>query len=159
MLILLADGLRLLCALILQVSNISVEVANSFIKFRDVNILSAQFCTQLRKFLVFIVKLLYKSIKCTFEFFALECTFAELLTQFVNKFSVFLHSALDKANVVLNLFSLVAAFTIFNNRHSVFSLSYESETFLYLIEGSHHVIDFVVTLVNDFLERVILHLV
>ena len=65
-----------------------------------------------------------------------------------------LHTLLDVAYAHANLVALVNLLATLHERHGVLSLLYQAETFLNLVEGSHHIIDFIVFLLNNLLKGI-----
>ena len=65
--ILVADGLRLRCALALEVGHRRVKIVHRLVKFSDMNVLCVKFRTKLLKLLVFLIKLLDEVFHCLLQ--------------------------------------------------------------------------------------------
>ena len=73
-----------------------------------------------------------------------------MFTKFRNEFTVACHLLRDELNVFSDLVYFIGALSILGDGDTVLSLIYLSEALLYFVEGSHHVVQLIVFLLDDF---------
>ena len=156
LLVLVADGLRLLLGVGLQVLDIVVEVVYLLVELGDVYILGVEFGLEPLQLLRLVVELLGEVANGLAQLVAVEAALAQLLLQTLHELTVAGHGIGYKLDVLLNLRRLVGAFALAGYAQSVFSLIDGAQPFLDFIERTHHVIDFTVALGDDALQRVVL---
>ena len=106
--------------------------------------------------LVLLLHLLGEVVDDLLELTTLHTTLANLLLQLVDKFLVLLHDTLDELEVLLDTLSGVGTFALLGKGDTVLGLGNLTETFLDVAQRSHHVIDLIVFLSNDLVQRVTL---
>ena len=88
-------------------------------------------------------------VKRTTQLVSFHRTLAQLVTQLVDEFTVLLHRLLNELDVLLNALLHAGTLALTGHAHTVFSSIDGTETFLNVIQGSHHVVDFVVLLSDN----------
>ena len=152
--VLAVDYLRFLRTLGSQVVNIGVQVVDSFIQLGDVDILRIQFGTQFLKLLVFLFQLSGEAVQCFFQAITFHGALLELVTELGNQFAVTLHGRGDELDILTNLLPFVGTLTFLGYGHPVFCRIDFLESLLDFVECTHHVINFVVFLTDDLLQRI-----
>ena len=156
LLVLSVDGLSLLRRLCLEARHVVVECVYSLVELGDVDVLGVEFGAQLLQLVVLLVNLSYEVFNGLAELLALDARFAHLLAQLLDEGAVLLHSVRYELNVLDNLAALVGALAVLDDTHTVLCLVNFAQTFLDLVEGLHHVVDFVVLLGYHTLQRIAL---
>ena len=154
--VLTVDRLCFLLTLVLQVSDVVVEIVNGLVKFRDMDILGVELSSQFLELLIFLAHASHKPLNGTFELLTFEAALPELFLQFADKSAVLLHLVSDDLYVLGDLLGFVRSISLAGLSHIDTVLGYvdDLEAILNLVEGRHHVIDLVVALGDDFIERI-----
>ena len=155
LLVLVANGLRLSRVVGFQFRNVGVQVAHLFVQLRDMDVFGIEFSAQLLQLLVFFVQLFHQSVNRFLQFCTLKRTFLQLCAQFFQQCTVFFHALCDELDVFFNLLRLVGPFAVFCDIDMVFGLINLSESVLDFVHGGHHVVQLIVSLLDNLLQRVV----
>ena len=117
-------------------------------------VLSVEFGAQLLQLLLLVVDLRYEFVDSAAQLVALDARLAQLLAKFLEQSAVLLHCRRDEANVLEHLLATACSLASLCYGDAVLSLAYLAQTDLNLVECLHHVVNLVVLLRDDSLERV-----
>ena len=151
------DSLALLRRFCLEARHVVVESIYSLVEFGNVYVLGIEFGAQLLELVVLLVNLLYEVLNGLAELVALNARLAHLLAQLLDEGTVLLHRVRNELYVLDNLTALVGSFAVLHDAHTVLGFVNLAQTFLYLVEGFHHIVDFVVLLGYHALQRIALY--
>ena len=118
------------------------------------DVLLVEFLTQSLQLDLFLLELLLHIVDELLQLLALERTLAQLLLQLVDEFLVLTHGLLDELHVLLDALGRIGALTRLGERDTALGLGNLTETFLDVAEGSDHVVDLIVLLGNDLIQRI-----
>ena len=154
LLVLLQDGLGTLVGLRRQFLHVAVQVGHLLIQVHNLDFLLVQLCTQCLHLLLLLLHLLSHRLHQFAQSIALDAALTQLLLQLIDEFLVLFHRTLDKLDVLTDTLLRTGALTLLGDGHTILCLGNLTETFLNLTKGSQHVVNLVVLLADNLLQRV-----
>ena len=115
---------------------------------------SSSWVAQLLQLLLLLLELLAHALDELAQGVALDAALAQLLLQLVDELLVLLHRRLDELDVLADALLRVGTLALLGDGHTVLGLRNLAEAVLYLAEGAQHVVDLVVLLGNNLVQRV-----
>ena len=120
------------------------------------DVLLVEFLAERLKLLVLDLHLLSQVVDDLLQLSTFHGTFTHLLLQLVDELLVLLHSRLDELQVLRDALLSVGTFTRLGECHTVLCLGNLAESLLNVTECGHHVVDLIVFLCNNLLQRITL---
>ena len=118
------------------------------------DILGLKLCPELLQLLFLFLQLRSQVIDGFLEFLPLEGAGSELAFEFLDEFPVLLHGSLDKLHVLAQPLAITGTLAVFGDIDPSLSLVDFPEALFNLIHGSHHVVDFILSLGDNLVERI-----
>lgn len=178
LLVLLADGLGLLSVVGLQLlflvselfligaevldaciqtCHIAVKPVDGLVELSNMDVLSLKFSTELLKVVVLLDELSLKVLDGLAHLVTLKACLAELLLEFGYELTVFLHALGNELHLLLDDGGLVSTLTVLGDGDTVLGGVNLIEPLLDIVERTHHIVNLIITRLDDRTERVVLY--
>lgn len=139
-----------------KAAHAGVESGYLLVEFGDVYVLGIEFHAQLLQLAVLFLKLFGQVLDGFCELVALYRALAQLLAELVYQLPVLPHGGLDELDVLFDALGTVASLASLGEIYPVLCLVDFAEALLYLVHCAHHVVQFVLLLGDNLVQRVAL---